>query len=187
MLLRQDNADLRLTEIGYEIGLASEARYQKMVAKRERVDQIKKYLGDTSVAPEELNPYLEQKGSSGLKQKVKAVSVLTRPQVALSELVDHSADLKSQLDDYSSEELEQAEIQMKYAGYIEKEHRLAEKMMRLDKFSIPENFSFSAIKALSAESREKLEKQKPENLGQASRISGVSAADISVLLIHLGR
>jgi tRNA uridine 5-carboxymethylaminomethyl modification enzyme len=186
-LLRQDNADLRLTEIGYRLGIASEDRYQRMVVKRDAVDHINQVLAETSIAPEAINGFLESIGSSPLKQKVRVEKVLTRPNVSLQDLIAASTDLQKQIGSYDSEALEQAEIQTKYAGYIRKERELAEKMMRLDEVRIPHTFDFMRLKSLSAEGREKLTRLKPDNLGQASRISGVSPADISVLMVHMGR
>lgn len=186
-LLRQDNADLRLTAKGYEIGLATEKRYQKMVSKQNEVNQVAQLLAETSLGPEEVNDYLAEQGTSPLKQKVKAHSVLTRPQVSLKGLYPCSEILQDKLSKYDQEVLEQVEIQIKYAGYIKKEEDLANKMMRLDTIGFPDNFSFGNIKALSAEAREKLENHRPKNLGQASRISGVSPADISVLMVFMGR
>ncbi len=186
-LLRQDNADLRLTEIGYRLGIASEDRYQRMVVKRDAVDHINQVLAEISIAPEAINGFLESIGSSPLKQKVRVEKVLTRPNVSLQDLIAASTDLQKQIGSYDSEALEQAEIQTKYAGYIRKERELAEKMMRLDEVRIPHTFDFMRLKSLSAEGREKLTRLKPDNLGQASRISGVSPADISVLMVHMGR
>ncbi|MEL6695385.1 MAG: tRNA uridine-5-carboxymethylaminomethyl(34) synthesis enzyme MnmG [Bacteroidota bacterium] len=186
-LLRQDNADLRLTEIGYKTGVASEARYHTMLDKKAEVQRIIKVLESTSVSPDELNTYLKEQGTSSLKQKVKAHSVLTRPQISLRGLIHSSESLRQALGEVSEIALEQAEIQSKYAGYIRKEQELAQKMMRLDEVNIPTGFNFENLKALSSEGREKLSQQQPENLGQASRISGVSPADISVLLVHMGR
>ena len=187
MLLRQDNADLRLTKLGYQIGLASEDRYQKMQEKLENIQEIKKVIQETSISPSEADEYLSVLGSSHLKQKVKAAQILARPKVTISGLIETSEKLKDELLEKSEENLEQAEIQLKYAGYIEKEEKMAMKMMRLDEIYLPSKIDYHAIKALSNESREKLSLQKPASLGQASRISGVSAADISVLLIHIGR
>ncbi|GAB4409050.1 MAG: tRNA uridine-5-carboxymethylaminomethyl(34) synthesis enzyme MnmG [Bacteroidia bacterium] len=186
-LLRQDNADLRLTERGFEIGLATEERYHRMLKKRSAVERAILAMEDCSLAPEEINGYLEQIGSAPIRQKMKAINILTRPHVALDHLLSLSGDLKARLDEVSSEYLEQAEIQVKYAGYIRKERELADKMMRLDDISIPENFNFAAIASLSNESREKLGRIRPTSLGQASRISGVSPADISILLVYMGR
>lgn len=186
-LLRQDNADLRLTELGYKIGVASEERYQRMVTKREQVDHAMKTLAELSLTPADVNPMLEAVGTSPLKQKVKSEKVLARPQVNLPSLIASSPDLKSELAGLENEVLEQAEIQAKYAGYIVKERELAEKMMRLDEVAIPADFEFDKLTSLSAESREKLSRMKPTSLGQASRISGVSPADISVLMVFMGR
>lgn len=186
-LLRQDNADIRLTEIGYQIGLAKEDRYQKMVKKRDAVDEISSLLETTSADPEEVNEYLESVGTTPLKQKIKAINVLTRPQVDMGGLIAASGELNEKLSQLDQEYLEQAQIQIKYAGYIQKEQELAQKMMRLDEIQIPGNFDYANIKALSSEAREKLSKIKPQSLGQASRVSGVSPADISVLMVYMGR
>ena len=186
-LLRQDNADLRLTETGYKIGLATEKRFQRMKAKLEKVELIKKVMRETSIAPTEVNDYLQSLNSSPLKQKVKAQQVLARPGVSLKELTENSELLKTEIGGSVVEHLEQAEIQIKYEGYIRKERELAQKMMRLDEISIPDNFNYSNISALSAEAKEKLSRIKPQSLGQASRISGVSPADISVLMVYMGR
>ena len=186
-LLRQDNADLRLTELGYRLGVAQEDRYQRMVRKQEAVSHINQVLAETSIAPDEVNGFLKTIGSSGLKQKVRVEKVLARPNVSLTDLIWLSRALQDAIGHYESADLEQSEIQTKYAGYIRKERELAEKMMRLDDIQIPQTFDFAKLKALSAEGREKLSRLKPENLGQASRISGVSPADISVLMVHMGR
>jgi tRNA uridine 5-carboxymethylaminomethyl modification enzyme len=186
-LLRQDNADLRLTDIGYRLGVASEARYQRMLVKRAAVEEINQVLAETSVAPEEVNPFLLSIGSSALKQKVRVEKVLSRPNISLPDLIGVIPELQARIGHHESECLEQAEIQTKYAGYIRKERELAEKMMRLDQVRIPSALNFGAMTALSSEGREKLSRMKPENLGQASRISGVTPADISVLMVHMGR
>ena len=186
-LLRQDNADLRLTDVGYTIGLASEERYQQMIAKRDQVNSFKKQLEQHSIAPTEVNAYLASIGSSPLKQKVKAQSILTRPKVKLEELVKVSEPLAKAHGELSQEAAEQAEIQIKYAGYIRKEQEIAQKMMRLDEVILPSNFDYASLQALSAEGREKLIQAKPNSLGQASRISGVSPADISILMVFIGR
>ncbi|MEM6343187.1 MAG: tRNA uridine-5-carboxymethylaminomethyl(34) synthesis enzyme MnmG [Bacteroidota bacterium] len=186
-LLRQDNADLRLTALGYEIGLATDERYEKMLSKKGEVEALTQTIKETSVAPETVNPYLEKVGTSALRQKVKIVSVLSRPQVSLEGLTGEIESLQTATANVDEEVFEQAEIQVKYEGYIRKERELAEKMMRLDEIVIPEKFDFNNIQALSAESREKLSNMRPQSLGQASRISGVSPADISVLMIYMGR
>ena len=186
-LLRQDNADLRLTEMGYQMGLASRERYDNMQSKKHQVEAFKKLLEQQSIAPGEVNGYLESIGSSPLKQKVKAYTVLTRPKVKLAELVCNSEDLNKAFQQLSTEAAEQCEIQVKYAGYIKKEQELAQKMMRLDEVLLPMDFDYDALKALSSEGREKLTAAKPSSLGQASRISGVSPADISILMVFMGR
>ncbi|MDX2248839.1 MAG: tRNA uridine-5-carboxymethylaminomethyl(34) synthesis enzyme MnmG [Bacteroidia bacterium] len=186
-LLRQDNADLRLTELGYKIGLAKEDRYQNMLTKRAAVVRIIELIEQTSIAPEDINGYLESVGSSPLKQKVKAVNILTRPQVTIEDLIRSNSELAEALAGLNSDFLSQAEIQIKYAGYIQKEQELAHKMMRLEEIQFPENFNYKNIIALSAEAREKLSKIQPRSLGQASRISGVSPADISILMVYMGR
>lgn len=187
MLLRQDNADIRLTEIGYKVGLASQERYDRVTQKKFDVQAVKSLLAKTSIAPEDADRYLADLGTSPLSQKMKAQSILTRPQVGLADIAKMSGAIADELKKYDVESKEQAEIQLKYTGYIEKEQKLAQKMMRLDEMRLPTGFDYHGLKSLSNEAREKLSNQKPESLGQASRISGVSAADISVLLIQLGR
>ncbi len=186
-LLRQDNADLRLTALGYQLGLAKEDRYQQMLEKQLAIEKLEATMSDLSVAPEEINPYLEKVGTTPLKQKVRVGSILSRPQVDLRSMSTYLTELKNQLLELDEDVVEQVEIQLKYDGYIRKERQLAEKMMRLDEIPIPENFNFINIQALSAEAREKLGKVKPTSLGQASRISGVSPSDISVLMVFMGR
>jgi tRNA uridine 5-carboxymethylaminomethyl modification enzyme len=186
-LLRQDNADLRLTGIGYAIGLASESRYRTMIGKSEEVEEITRLIENTSVSPEEVNPFLESLQSAPLSQKVKAVSVLSRPEVNLQSLSRAVKEIGETIRTKDPEFVEQAEIRIKYAGYIRKEEELAQKMMRLDDIRIPGDFEFSRIQALSNEGREKLIRLQPTSLGQASRISGVSPADISVLMVFMGR
>lgn len=190
ILLRQDNADLRLTEKSYQLGLASEERYRRMITKKEQTKKLVNEIKKLSVEPEILNPYLLNIGSAEMKQKTKLDLVLSRPFVSLKELVnmDNLVHLKENLDENQKQEIiEQAEISIKYAGYIEREKQMADKMSRLEDIKLQENFNYQAISSLSMESRDKLSKIKPLSLGQASRISGVSPADISVLMIYLGR
>lgn len=187
ILLRQDNADLRLTELSYNLGLADETRYQRMLQKREGVEAVKDLVSSVSIDPKTINPLLEEHGSAPLKQKVKAVNVLTRPKINLSVLKAGSEVLNEKLEGVEAEVQEQAEIQIKYAGYIRKEREMAEKMIRLDDIPLPESFNYKGITALSWEGREKLSRSKPRSLGQASRISGVTPADISVLMVFMGR
>jgi len=186
-LLRQDNADLRLTELGYKIGLAKEDRYQRMLTKKNSVEHLRKVLAELSISPTEANGMFEEVGTSPLKQKTKAEKILARPQIKMTNLLAVSSMLSDEIGEYDEEILEQGEIQVKYSGYIQKERELANKMMKLDTISIPTDFDFHRLTSLSAEGREKLSAQRPANLGQASRISGVSPADVSVLLVYMGR
>ena len=189
ILLRQDNADTRLTEISYKIGLAKEERYQKHQEKHQKVEEIKSYLSEAYAYPDEVNGLLEQKGSSRIEQKAKLAYLLLRPQLNLSDLIDTLPCLfqfKTN-DRFMKECLEQAEIQIKYDSYIQKENELSDKLRRLEDVKLPQNIDYHSLQSLSYESREKLNKYKPETLGQASRISGISPADINVLAIFLGR
>ena len=187
ILLRQDNADVRLTPLSHSIGLASDERLKALEHKKEDVKKIVRYLSDTSVAPESANPVLEGKGSTPLKQKVKLKSVLSRPQINMCDMIVMQPGINSIVEEDSSELLDLAETQIKYEGYILKERELADKMKRLEEVKIPEDFDFNKVKSLSSESLEKMIQVRPGTVGQASRISGVSPADISVLLVHLGR
>ncbi|MEX0359973.1 MAG: FAD-dependent oxidoreductase, partial [Allomuricauda sp.] len=187
-LLRQDNADLRLTPRSHEIGLATEERMKKMEQKEVASDKFIQFFRKTSFVPEEVNPILESLDSSKVKQSDKLFKVFSRPRVTM----DHMLQLESvskfvSENDLDAEVLEQAEIQVKYSGYIEKEKSNADKLHRLENVRIPENFDYSQLKSLSTEAREKLRAIKPVTISQASRISGVSPSDISVLLVFLGR
>ena len=186
-LLRQDNADLRLTEMGYKIGLADETRYKRVIQKKAEIAEILAFLAQTAISPDEINPYFETVESAPLPFKQKAAQILSRPNVNLDGMRTHLPALDTFLQKYSAEVVEEAEIQVKYVGYIRKEEELAGKMMRLDDVNIPETFNYSALTSLSLEGREKLSRQKPRSLGQASRISGVSPSDISVLMVYMGR
>ena len=189
ILLRQDNADLRLTEKGFKLGLAQEERMTRLDEKIKHIDAVSEYLKTESIAPEEVNPYLHSLDSAPISQKVKMNSILSRPNVELSSWAEVDSarnETMRVLSGGDSEALEQAEILVKYEGYINKEHNLAERMNSLDKLVLP-NIDYAQIKALSTEAREKLNKVKPRNLGQASRISGVSPSDISILMVHIGR
>jgi len=187
-LLRQDNADLRLTPMGYELGLAGADRLRRMEEKLNKSDAFVKFFKDTSVLPKDINPILEQVDAALVKQSDKMFKVFSRPQVTM----DHMMQLDSvsgfvrenQLD---REVLEQAEIQVKYSGYIQKEKNNADKLQRLENVKIPKNFDYSKLKSLSYEAREKLNAIQPVTIAQASRVSGVNPSDISVLLVYLGR
>ncbi len=187
-LLRQDNADLRLTPKGYEIGLAKEERLKRMEEKMNKSDSFVHFFKKTSFTTDEINPILESLDSSLVKQSDKLFKVFSRPKVTM----DHMLQLDSvsefvKQNELDSEVLEQAEIQVKYSGYIAKEKTNADKLQRLENVRIPDNFDYSKLKSLSYEAREKLESIQPVTISQASRISGVSPADISVLLVYLGR
>jgi len=187
-LLRQDNADLRLTPKGYEIGLAKEERLKRMEEKMSKSDSFVHFFKKTSFTTDEINPILESLDSSLVKQSDKLFKVFSRPKVTM----DHMLQLDSvsefvKENELDSEVLEQAEIQVKYSGYIAKEKTNADKLQRLENVRIPDNFDYSKLKSLSYEAREKLESIQPVTISQASRISGVSPADISVLLVYLGR
>ena len=189
ILLRQDNADARLTELSYKLGLAKEDRYQKYIEKRQKVQEIKSFLNENYVYPDEINGLLEQKESTKIDQKMKMAYLLLRPQLNLSEMIETLPTLahyKNQ-DRFFNECLEEAEIQIKYASYIEKEDELADKLRRLESVKLPKDFDFHQLQSLSYESREKLNRYQPATLGEASRISGISPADINVLAIFLGR
>ncbi|MBU3820628.1 tRNA uridine-5-carboxymethylaminomethyl(34) synthesis enzyme MnmG [Flavobacteriaceae bacterium XHP0103] len=187
-LLRQDNADLRLTPKGFELGLASEKRLRRMEEKHEKAERFVKFFAETSVKPEEANPVLESKGSSLVKQSDKMFKLFSRPNITIDDVRKFSG-VEEYIDENNldNEVIEQAEIQVKYSGYIEKEKNNADKLSRLEYVKIPENFDYSKIKSMSFEAREKLKKIQPTTVSQASRISGVSPNDISVLLVYMGR
>jgi len=187
-LLRQDNADFRLTEKSYNIGLASVERMRKMEEKKEKSFKFVQYLKDLSVVPEEANPVLETRNSSPMKQSDKVFKVFSRPQITMEDVRSFSGVNEFIVEnDLNNEMIEQTEIQVKYSGYIEKEKNNADKLNRLENVRIPSNFDYSSIKSMSYEAREKLKKVQPATVSQASRISGVSPNDISVLLVYMGR
>ena len=189
ILLRQDNADARLTEMSHRLGLAKDDRYQRYQQKRQKVEDVKKFLEENYVYPDQINGLLEQKESTKIEQKTKMSYLLLRPQISLAEMIDALPTLEQfkNQDRFGKECLEEAEIQIKYDSYIQKEDELADKLRRLENVKLPKDFDFHSIQSLSYESREKLNKYHPETLGQASRISGISPADINVLAIFLGR
>ncbi len=189
ILLRQDNADLRLTEKSYRLGLAKEDRYGIMVTKREKVLQILDFLKNNSAQPDEVNEYLKSVASNELKQKTRYNQVILRPQVSFLQLIECSSELKKfvQTLEANDEILEEVEILVKYERYIEKEKEIADKLLKFEKMELKEDFDYQSLQSLSFEAREKLTKLKPASIGQASRISGVSPSDISVLLVYLGR
>jgi len=187
-LLRQDNADFRLTEKSFNLGLASEKRLRKMEEKKEKSLSFVDYLQDTSVTPEFSNPVLEAKDSAPMKQSDKIFKIFSRPNITMEDVMEFPGVSEFVSDNELNEEmLEQTEIQVKYAGYINKEKNNADKLHRLEDVKIPQNFDYSNIKSMSYEAREKLNKIQPVSVSQASRISGVSPSDISVLLVYMGR
>ena len=187
-LLRQDNADFRLTPKSHAIGLASDERLHRMEEKFSKSNAMLDYFKETSITPEEANPILEEKGSTPMNQTDRMFKVFSRPQIDLDDILRFTkvSDYvkENQLD---AEIVEQAEIQLKYSGYIEKERNNAEKLKRLEEMKIPDNFDFYKVHSLSIEAKQKLTAIRPVTISQASRISGVSPADISILLIYMGR
>jgi tRNA uridine 5-carboxymethylaminomethyl modification enzyme len=186
-LLRQDNADLRLTEKSYRLGLASQERMEKVISKRNGVEEIKAILKDFTIDPVEIQPFLVEKGSAGLHQKQRAVQLILRPNIDLPSLMKALPDLEIKLKNYRPETIEQAEIQLKYEVYIEKEQELVKKMAQLEDLLIPDSFDYDRINSLSNEALQKFKKIKPRTLGQASRISGVNPSDVQILMIFMGR
>ena len=187
LLLRQDNADIRLTPKGYKLGLASQERMDQTQDKIKNIATIVDYVKTLSVKPKELNEYLISKGSAELKQKVKLDKVLLRSFISLHELKDHIPDLQEFLSAYKATTSETAEVDIKYEGYIQKELELVDRMKKLEKVKLKPSFNYFDIKALSSEATEKLQNIQPRTLGQASRISGVSPADLSVLMVYLNK
>ncbi len=187
-LLRQDNADLRLTPKAYDLGLASEKRLKRMEEKHNEAEKFVKFFANTSVKPEEANPVLESKGSALVKQSDKMFKIFSRPNITIDDVRKFEAvEQYIKENNLDNEVIEQAEIQVKYSGYISKEKNNADKLSRLEYVKIPPNFDYSQIKSMSYEAREKLKKIQPTTVSQASRISGVSPNDISVLLVYMGR
>jgi tRNA uridine 5-carboxymethylaminomethyl modification enzyme len=186
-LLRQDNADLRLTEMSYRLGLAKTDRMDRVVEKRNSVEQIKRVLQNTSIEPEEINGWLASLGSAPIPEKQKAARIVLRPDVDLNEFMSACPKLKEAIGAHAPEAIEQAEIQIKYQVYLDKERELVERMSQLEDLEIPERFDYTRIASLGNEAREKLEKIRPRTLGQASRISGINPSDVQILMVYMGR
>lgn len=186
-LLRQDNADLRLTEIGYRMGLAKEERMEAVHKKTEEVERVKKTLAETSIDPEDINSYFTSIQSASLAEKQKAGKILLRPNVDLPSMIRNSPALHTALADIPQESIEQAEIQVKYERYIEKEQEIVAKMSQLENMPIPASFDYDRVSALSNEALQKFKKIRPATLGQASRISGVNPSDVQILMVFMGR
>lgn len=190
ILLRQDNADERLTETGFNIGLADRERLERLNEKREQVNEIIWFLENRSVSPEEVNEFLAGRSTSEIGQKVKAIGIAARPQINTQELINllsDSVNLRSVRSGRFSEFAEAAEIRIKYEGYIQREKLIAEKLKRLEKIKIPEDINYSELLSISTEGRQKLDRIRPGSIGQAGRISGVSPSDLNILLMYLGR
>ena len=186
-LLRQDNADIRLTEKSYRIGLASQERMEKVKTKIGNVAQIKRVMEEITIQPEEINPFLTGINSAILDKKQKASQLLLRPSVSLKEMMNAVPSLQAEISAYDVETLEQAEIQVKYDVYIEKEKELVARMSTLEEQVIPHSFNYDKILSLSNEARQKFNKIRPQTLGQASRISGVNPSDVQILMVYMGR
>jgi len=187
LLLRQDNADIRLSQIGHRLGLVNDERLEKVNQKIKNSDAIVVYLKNTSIAPNAINSILESQGTPGISQNVKLFQLITRPQISFEDLRKADPTFNTILNSYDQETVEQAEIKVKYESYFEKELEIVNKMKRMEDQIINPEFNYRELISLSKEAREKLMKVKPRTLGQASRISGVSPSDISVLMVHMSR
>ncbi len=190
ILLRQDNADFRLTPKGYDLGLASQDRFDRMQRKLDLVEQIRVFCKKSSTTPQEINPHLESLNSKAIKQKVKLDSVLLRPEISIHSLIKNVPSFQNFVSSnpaFNEEVINEAEILIKYEGYINKEREMADKLSRLENIKLKDDFNYHQLQSLSWEAREKLSSLKPQTLGQASRISGVSPSDISALIVYLGR
>jgi tRNA uridine 5-carboxymethylaminomethyl modification enzyme len=187
ILLRQDNADLRLTKLGHDIGLATDERMQALRNKKESIETLLNELKKIKVEPDVVNDDLEEFNTSVIKERVPVINLLRRPQIGIEQLRQMDTRIESAMSGYAKEVLEQAEIHIKYETYIEREQKMVEKIGSLEDYKIKSEFDYDKVKALSSEAREKLKKIRPETIGQASRISGVSPSDVSVLTIYLGK
>ena len=188
IILRQDNADIRLTPIAEKLGMISTERIKKLQNKLSYINKIEEKIKSNSFKPQEINHILNKNKESEISQKTKIDKIISRPQIGISDL-KQTEFFKNFFKTFGEniEALEQFEINTKYKGYIEKEKINAEKLTRLENIILPKNFNYTKLKSISSEGRQKLKERKPETIGQASRISGVSPSDISVLLVHLGR
>ncbi len=187
ILLRQDNADLRLTEMSYKLGLADKDRYKRVVEKQKSSEEILQIMKSSGVNPKSINPFFSSIGSAEITQKTKLNKIIARPHVSTEALMKEVQEIDELLNKYEPEFIEQAEISIKYNGYIQREKEIAMKMKKLEDVRLPLDIDYNTILSLSAEARNKLSRHKPSTLGQASRISGVSPADISVLMVYMGR
>jgi tRNA uridine 5-carboxymethylaminomethyl modification enzyme len=186
-LLRQDNADLRLTERSYRIGLASQERMDKVIKKKKEISEIIQLLQQVKFEPDDINDFLTRNSSSATTQKSRAAQILLRPGIDLADMIDSVPVVKNAIGHFSKEALEQAEIQIKYEVYLQKEEEMVVKMSALENQIIPDSFNYENISSLSNEARQKFKKIKPQTLGQASRISGVNPSDVQILMVYMGR
>lgn len=187
ILLRQDNADLRLTELSHKIGFAEDERLERVLEKRKKTEELLQFIREYGVEPSDIDPFLESRGTTPLNHKVKLEKIVSRPQISLVDLIEHVPVIKERLNPYEKEFVVQAEISVKYEGYIKKEQEHVMKMDKIEQVYLKPDFDYMSLQSLSIEARQKLSKIRPQTLGQASRISGVSPSDISVLMIYLGR
>jgi tRNA uridine 5-carboxymethylaminomethyl modification enzyme len=190
ILLRQDNADIRLTPLAHSIGIASNEELERVNKKIQGTETLKKQFRQIGITPEQINPVLTEKESSLITQQVKLTSIITRPHILLEDILNVSPEAKAaaaSMESVHPEIVSQTEIQLKYEGYIEREEEQAAKLTRLEEVKIPKDIDFRQLKSLSSEAVEKLTKIQPATIGQASRISGVTPSDVSILLIYLGR
>ena len=190
ILLRQDNADERLTPKAYSIGTASKERLKRQEEKYSMVEEVADFVRKRSISPSEINSFLVENGTAEISQKIKAINIASRPQVSLGELLEKipgSEELRCNSSERKREIIEAAEISIKYSGYLERERGLADKIKRLEDLKIPDDIEYEELTSISTEGRQKLSKIRPGNIGQASRISGVSTSDVSILIMYLGR
>ncbi|GMV78331.1 MAG: tRNA uridine 5-carboxymethylaminomethyl modification enzyme MnmG [Chitinophagaceae bacterium] len=186
-LLRQDNADLRLTELSYKLGLATQERMDRVLYKRNKINNIISTINQTVINPFEINPYFETINSTPITEKQKASKLVLRPSVSLDEMLQYSNELNKEFGEEDHEIIEQAEIQVKYERYIEKEKELVERMSQMEELIIPDTFDYDKVAAISNEALQKFKKIRPRTLGQASRISGVNPSDVQILMVYMGR
>lgn len=186
-LLRQDNADLRLTEISYRMGLASQERMDRVLQQQTEVSEIKELLRNTQLEPEAVNPFLQAHDSAPISEKQKLEKIILRPNIGLRDMEQSIPKVATLLEPYSTTAKEQTEIQVKYQVYIDKEKELVDRMRQMEELIIPDAFNYQKIQALSIEAREKLQRMRPQTLGQASRISGINPSDVQILMVYMGR
>ena len=182
LILRQDNADIRLSPIAHEIGLINDDRYNKLLEKLDFIKNVSEYLNKNSIEPDKINNYLSSITSSPIKQKIKWTQLIMRPEISILDLAKNFEEINNLIKDKPSHFIETLEIEIKYAEYIKKENELAEKLIKFDQMRLPQDFDYQNIKNISIEARQKLIKIKPANIGIASRITGISPADIAVLI-----